>query len=160
VVVCLARSGVSLSTAVWIVVAAMVVQGIYHPLTRTLLKKYTAMEVATYGMVAGTIMSVPFIPFGWHQLVSASAPAWLGAVYLGLLPSALGFVLWGYAVARLPVVTATSLLYLVPVVAVLIAFLWLREIPQPSEILGGVVVIIGVVGVSQGARITAAKPRM
>ena len=35
--VCLARSGGSLSASVWIVVAAMIVQGIYHPLQRPLL---------------------------------------------------------------------------------------------------------------------------
>jgi drug/metabolite transporter (DMT)-like permease len=153
IIVCLARSGLSVSSAIWIVVAAMVVQGIYHPLTRPLLKKYTALEVATYGMVAGIIMTIPFVPFGWHQIVTANLPAWLAAVYLGLLPSALGFVLWGYAVARLPVVTSTSLLYLVPAIAVLIAFIWLGEIPVATELIGGAVVILGVIGISQGNRI-------
>lgn len=79
-------------------------------------------------------------------------PAWLATVYLGLFPSALGFVLWGYAVARLPVTIATSLLYLVPPVAVFIAFLWLGEIPYPAELWGGLVVLLGVVTVSQGDR--------
>ncbi|WP_394769263.1 DMT family transporter [Lacisediminihabitans sp.] len=152
-VVCLARAGLSLSAAVWIVVAAMIVQGVYHPLSRSLLRRYSAVEVATYAMIAGTIMTIPFVPFGWQQIVSADPGAWLAAVYLGLLPSAVGFVLWGYAVARLPVVTSTSLLYLVPAVAVLISFLWLGEVPLVTELVGGAVVILGVVGISQGDRI-------
>jgi drug/metabolite transporter (DMT)-like permease len=152
-VVCLARAGLSLSAAVWIIVAAMVVQGIYHPLSRMLLRRYTAIEVATFVMVAGTIMTIPLVPIDWAQVVTASGGAWLGAVYLGLLPSALGFVLWGYAVARMPVIASTSLLYLVPAVAVLISFVWLGEIPLPSELIGGAIVIVGVAAISQGDRL-------
>jgi drug/metabolite transporter (DMT)-like permease len=150
ILVCVARSGVSVGATVWVVVGAMVVQGIYHPLSRTLLRKYTSVEVAVYAMIAGAVMTIPFVPFGWHDITSANGGAWLAAIYLGLLPSALGFVLWGYAVARLPVVTATSLLYLVPPVAVLIAFVWLHELPLLSELVGGVIVIIGVAAISQG----------
>ena len=152
-VVCLARAGLSLSATVWIVVAAMAVQGVYHPLSRMLLRRYTALEVATYAMIAGTLMTIPFVPFGWHDIVTASGGAWLGAIYLGVLPSAVGFVLWGYAVARLPVVTATSLLYLVPAVAVVISFVWLGEIPLPVELAGGLVVVLGVAAISQGDRL-------
>jgi drug/metabolite transporter (DMT)-like permease len=158
--VCLARAGLTLSASVWIVVAAMIVQGIYHPLSRSLLRRYSALEVATYAMVAGTLMTLPFVPFGWDRIAQADAPAWLAAVYLGVLPSAVGFVLWGYAVARLPVVTSTSLLYLVPAVAVLISFIWLGEIPIASELLGGLIVIVGVIGVSQGDRITVGMRRL
>jgi drug/metabolite transporter (DMT)-like permease len=154
-IVCLARSGVSLSTSVWIVVGAMVVQGLYHPLTRPLLKKYSGVEVATYGMVLGAVMLLPTLPVDWNLLGTATPPAWLAAVYLGLLPSALGFVLWGYAVGRLPVATSTSLLYLVPPVAVGIAFVWLGELPYWSELVGGVVVILGVLTVGRGDAIRA-----
>ena len=158
-VVCLSRAGFSLSSALWILVGAMVVQGVYHPLTKPLLKKYSGLEVATYGMVGGTIMLLPAVPFGWDGLTAAGATAWWAAIYLGLLPSALAFVLWGYAVARLPVATSTSLLYLVPPVAVLIAYFWLGEIPYPSEILGGLIVIAGVITVSLGDRLLTRRGR-
>ena len=71
------------------------------------------------------------------------------------MPSALGFVLWGYAVAKLPVATSTSLLYLVPAIAVLIAFVWLGEVPHASELAGGLVIVAGVVLVGQGDRLRA-----
>src|SRR5450755_4742137 len=154
-VVSLSRSGLSLSGAVWLVVGAMVVQGIYHPLTKPLLRHYSSLEVATYAMLAGTVMLLPVVPFGWTEMLSAPASAWWATLYLGLLPSALAFVLWGFAVGRLPVATSTSLLYLVPPVAVLIAYLWLGEIPLLSELLGGVVVVVGVVTVSLGNRLRA-----
>lgn len=155
--VCLARAGVSLSAAVWIVVAAMVVQGIYHPLQRPLLKRYSSIEVACYAMIAGTVMTLPLVPFDLDGLFGAGLAPWLSALYLGLLPSAAGFVLWAYAVARMPVAVSTSLLYLVPPVAVLIAWVWLGELPIPLELLGGVVVILGVVIISQGPRLVARR---
>ena len=104
-------------------------------------------------MIAGTIMTIPFVPSGWPELLDSPASGWIAAVYLGLLPSALGFVLWGYVTARLPIAAATSLLYLVPPVAVLIAWVWLGETPVVSELFGGAVVIAGVVLISQGATI-------
>lgn len=153
VIVCLSRAGVSLSAAVWIAVAAMIVQGVYHPLQRPLLRSRTGLEVATYTMVAGTLMTLPLVPLGWDRLPTAPAPGWIAAAYLGLLPSAAGFVLWGYAVGRLPVAISTSLLYLVPPVAVLLAWVWLGDVPVPMELFGGAVVIAGVVLISQGPRL-------
>ena len=155
VVVSLARSGATVTSALWIAVGAAIVQGIYHPLIKPLLRDRSGLEVATYTMVAGTVMSLPLLPWGWHEMVAASASAWGSALYLGLLPSALGFVLWGYAVANLPMVTSTSLLYLVPAFAVAIGFVWLGEVPLVGELLGGGVVIAGVVLVGLGDRILA-----
>jgi len=150
--VCLSRTGAQLDATAWITVAAMTVQGIYHPLQRPLRQRYTGLEVATYAMAAGTLMSLPLLPLGWEGLVHASWSGWLGAAYLGIFPSAIGFVLWASASGRLPVAVSTSLLYLVPPVAVLIAWAWLGERPIVSELLCGLVVIAGVVVLSQGER--------
>jgi drug/metabolite transporter (DMT)-like permease len=152
-IVCLARSGLTVSASIWLAVAAMVVQGIYHPLQRPLLKTYSGLEVATYSMVAGAVLTLPFVPSGWTHLAGANAAGWIAAAYLGLLPSALGFVMWGHVTARLPVAVSTSLLYLVPPLAVLIAWLWLGELPLMAECTGGLVVIAGVVVIARGDRL-------
>ncbi len=46
--------------------------------------------------------------------------------------------------------TSTSLLYLVPSVTVLIAYFWLGELPVVAELIGGVIVVLGVVTISRG----------
>jgi drug/metabolite transporter (DMT)-like permease len=76
-----------------------------------------------------------------------------GAVNSGSLPSAFGFVLWGYAVARLPVVASTSLLHPVAAVAVLISFHRLGEIRLLGELLGGAAIVLGVMAISQDDRL-------
>ncbi|MET0884995.1 MAG: DMT family transporter [Mycetocola sp.] len=153
IVVAMGEAQFSLSTDMWIVVAAMAVQGIYHPLSRLLLRTYNPLEVATYAMVAGTFMTLPLLAFDWEQFSVASGSAWLGAAYLGIFPSAVGFLLWGYVVARLPLVTSTSLLYFVPPVAILLSYLWLGEASRVSDALGAAIILIGVIGISQGNRI-------
>jgi drug/metabolite transporter (DMT)-like permease len=152
-VVSLARAGISFGGAIALVVAATVVQGLYHPLIKPLLNRYSSLEVATYTMIAGTVMTLPLLPWGWPSVAAAGTGAWLSAIYLGLLPSALGFVLWGIAVRALPVAASTSLLYLVPGVAVLIAYLWLGELPTPGEALGGLVIVAGVILLTKPGRL-------
>jgi len=153
-----ARSSASLTSSVWVVIAAAVVQGIYHPLTRPLLRRYTGPEVATYGMVVGVVLTAPSLGLAWSDLSTASAGAWWAAVYLGVVPSALGFVMWGFTVARLPMATSTSLLYLVPAAAVVIAYVWLGERPILPELVGGLVVIAGVGTLTLGDRVLS-RPR-
>ncbi|MFJ9968787.1 DMT family transporter [Streptomyces avermitilis] len=132
-----------------IVLAAAVVQGVYHFATKPLLRHYTGLEVATYAMVAGTVFALPLVPASWHATLQAPADALASAFYLGLLPSALGFVIWAYAVARLPLAASTAALYLVPPVALVISFVWLGEVPHFIELVGGAVSVAGVIMINR-----------
>lgn len=139
-----------LSLGAVVVLAAAFAQGTYHMAIKPLLSRYTGFEVACYAMWSGTLLLLPLLPNAIRGLPDASPSAIASAVYLGLLPSALGFVTWSYAVARLPVAQSTAALYLVPPVAVVVAFLWLGERPSPLELLGGVIGIAGVVIIHRG----------
>lgn len=155
-VVALAGGSARLSASALVVLAAAVVQGVYHFASKPLLRHRTGLEVACYAIWAGTLFLLPLAPLAAHGLATAPAPAVASAVYLGLLPSALGFVTWGYAVARVPVAKSTAALYLVSPVALLVAFVWLGETPGPVELLGGLVSITGVVLINR--RRPAATP--
>jgi drug/metabolite transporter (DMT)-like permease len=144
-VIALAGGNARYSVAAWVVLAAALVQGVYHFATKPLLRRYTGLEVACYAMWAGTLFLLPLAPAAAHGVLHAPASATASAVFLGLLPSAVGFVVWGYAVARLTVTAATTALYLVPPVALAVAFVWLDEAPRPAELLGGLISIAGIV---------------
>jgi drug/metabolite transporter (DMT)-like permease len=88
-------------------------------------------------------------PDALRSLADAPSSAIAAAVYLGLLPSALGFVVWGYAVARLSLAVSTAALYLVPPVALVVAFVWLGEIPRLVELVGGLITIVGVLVINR-----------
>lgn len=133
-----------LSGSALAVLAAAVAQAVYHFASKALLRRYTGREVACYAMWTGTLLLVPLVPGTVRALASAPVSADLAAGYLGLLPSALGFVIWGYAVARLPIAASTGALYLVPPVTLAVAYVWLGEVPHPVELLGGAISIGGV----------------
>jgi drug/metabolite transporter (DMT)-like permease len=122
---------------------------VYHFASKPLLRHRTGLEVATYAMVAGTVFALPLVPAAWHAAVHAPAAALASAAYLGLLPSALGFVIWAYAVARLPLAVSTAALYLVPPVALIVSFVWLAEVPRPIALVGGAISVAGVILISR-----------
>lgn len=128
-----------------LVLAAAVAQGAYHVAIKPLLRRYSGFEVACYAMWSGTVFLLPLAPTAVRALVAAPPSALGAAVYLGLGPSALGFVTWGYAIARGSVARAAAALYLVPPVAFLVAFAWLGEKPHLTELAGG---LLGVAGVT------------
>ncbi|GAX57181.1 DMT family transporter [Streptomyces olivochromogenes] len=148
-VVSLARGTGGFSVSALVILAAAVVQGVYHFASKPLLRHYTGLEVATYAMVAGTVFALPLIPATWQATVHAPAAALASAAYLGLLPSALGFVIWAYAVARLPLAVSTAALYLVPPVALIVSFVWLAEVPRPVALAGGAISVAGVILISR-----------
>ena len=114
----------SFSRAAVAVLGAAMVQGLYHAAQRPLLVRYTALEVATYAMAAGTIMLLPTLPWAVQSAADTSVRSW----------SALA-------------------LYAVPVVAIGVAWAWLGEQPALVTVVAGAVALVGVaVGSSSGGR--------
>src|SRR4029077_10225182 len=97
----------SLFNGALIVLAAAVLQGIFHTAQKPLLARYTGFEVTAYAMWAGTVFILPWtgslVRALWGPGAHAGGAAIGSAVFLGLAPSAAGFVLWAYAMARMDV---------------------------------------------------------
>ena len=66
-------------------------------------------------------------------------------VYLAIAPLALGFLTWGYALARTTAGRMGSTTYLVPPIAILLGWLLLGETPPGLAVLSGALCLAGVV---------------
>jgi len=135
-----------------LVLVAAVAHGAYHVAHKPLLQRYNGLEVATYATCAGALLAVPFAPAVPGDITQAPLEATAAVVFLAVVPSAVGFVTWAYAIARLPVAQATASLYVAPVITIVLGWLLLDEAPRTGSIAGGVIVLAGVVAANTSTR--------
>ena len=138
------REGVKFDFGVIFLLLAAIVAAIYFVLQKPYLIRYTALQLVTYMIWAGTLLLLVFTPGLIEEVANAPIEATIATIYLGIFPSAVAYVTWSYALSRAPATIVASFLYLQPVFAVIIAWIWLNEIPALISMIGGVVTILGV----------------
>ncbi len=109
---------------VLLVLAAALGQSIYSIGQKSLLRRYSPLACTAYAIWSGTAFLLIFMPGLGREMHSAPLSATLAAVYLGIFPGALAYVAWSQALARLPAARLASFLYVVPVIAMGIAWVW------------------------------------
>ena len=144
--------GFRLEPAALLVLAAAVCQASYSVGQKTMLKKYGARRFVTYAIWAGAAFLLVFLPGLVQEMRTASPGATLAVIYMGVFPGALAYLTWSIVLSRVPASIAGTFLYTVPVFAVIIAWLWLGEIPGVLALLGGLFVVAGVVVVNTRGR--------
>jgi len=138
------RQALQVAPGALLILGAALAESIFFVVQKSSLAKYTGLELTTYTIWAATLFLLVYAPGLAQQVQAAPVELTLAVVYLGLFPSAAAYICWGSALAHTTASSATSFLYLLPVFAILIAWLWLDDIPSILALLGGAVVIIGV----------------
>lgn len=135
-----------------LVLVAVLATSVYFVWQKPLLARTDALGFTAASIFAATL---GLLPFGTHlpeKIALAPTPQLVSAAYLGLVPTVLGYLCWNWALSRAPASTVSSFLYAQPLLAGLIAWLWLGQTLGALAVAGGALAIGGVVLTIRGAR--------
>ena len=138
-----------LSPGVGFVLLAALFQTFYFILQKPLFRKYTVFEVVAYSVWTGTFGLLIFLPGLIGSVQRSSSTGIISVLFLAIFPGAVSFLTWSKLLSLMPASRASSFLYLVPVTATLMAWLWLGEVPRLFTLLGGGLALAGVVVVNR-----------
>ncbi|MFI8103762.1 DMT family transporter [Streptomyces sp. NPDC086023] len=102
------------------------------------------LQITAYSCLVGTVVCLPFAGQLVAEASRAPLSATLNMLYLGVVPTALAFTTWTYALARMPAAKLGATTYAVPAIVVLLSWLLLGEVPAWLTLLGGALCLSGV----------------
>ena len=160
-------SGADLSTAgvLW-ALAAMVGAASYFIISADESNGLPGLTLAAGGLVVGAVVLGLLGLVGLMPMSASTAPAsyavgavawWVPLVGLGVVTAALAYVAGVAANRRLGSRLASFVALLEVVASVAFAWLLLDELPRPVQLVGGLLILAGVVGVRLGERTVRAE---
>ena len=118
----------------------------YSLFGRAVLARHPAGRVTVWSILWGTAAMVPAAALEWVQ---GQRPAWsvgsaAGLAYLGVVITALGYLLWNWALERVPAPRAAIFITVQPLVGALLGIAVLGEPLTPFIGAGGALILAGV----------------
>lgn len=126
--------------------ASAVCWGACLTVSALILRKESVLGFLTMASLLGTAMLFPlgFFEHGYRDLPSWGAQTWLATLCLGVVSTVVAFLIFFWAVSRFGAGLGAMISYIVPIAALILAFLVLGERPLPLQLLGALVIVLGV----------------
>jgi len=133
-----------IAPGVFLTILAAIATSIFFVYQKPLYKKYSAIELTAYFTWAGTIPFLFFAPGLFEAIQTVPMEVNITAIYIGIFPTAIAYLTWAYALSQSSASSISTVLYLEPVIAIIVAWIWLSELPKSISIIGGLIAISSV----------------
>ncbi|HJT97616.1 MAG TPA: DMT family transporter, partial [Rhodanobacteraceae bacterium] len=109
---------------------AVFATSVYFVWQKPLLARTNAIGFTVASIFAGTLGLIPFGLDLPAKIATVPAPQLWSAAYLGIVPTIVGYLCWNFALSRAPASKVSSIMYVQPLVASAIAWIWLGQVPS------------------------------
>jgi drug/metabolite transporter (DMT)-like permease len=125
---------------------------------KPVLRRLPALQVTFIACAIGAGCCLPWAGLLLDELGRAPTGSIAGMVYLGVVPTALAFSTWAYALSRMDAGKLGVTTYVVPPLVILMGWLLLDEVPPALALVGGAVCLAGVALSRRRARVRPPVP--
>jgi len=143
---------------VLLVLLSAVVYSVAMVAQKAVLRRIPALQVTWLGCAVGMVVCLPFAGSLVSDVARAPAESTLGVVYLGVVPTAIAFSTWAYALSRTSAGRLGVTTFVVPPIAIGLGWLFLDEVPELLAGVGGVLSLVGVAIARRPPRPVVAPP--
>ena len=136
-------------TGVLLVLLSAFVYAVAMVAQKSVLGSVPGLQVTWLACLVGLVVVLPFTPTLVREVAVADPLGIAGVVYLGVVPTALAFSTWAYALAKTDAGKLGVTTYVVPPITIALGWVFLGEVPALVAVIGGLVSLVGV-GIARG----------
>ncbi len=115
----------------------------YSVLQKPLLKRLQPLELTAWAIWFGALSLMGYLPTLSHEILHQEWWHFLWPTFLGAGSGVIGYACWSYGFKHFPATKAASFLFAMPIIATLMGWLVLAEVPTAISLIGGVVALSG-----------------
>ena len=136
--------GMSFNKGVVFVLIAAITNAAFFILQKPLLVKFRPLEVVSYSTWITTLFLVPMGGGSIEKIAGADLSATFSVIYIGIA-AVIANMCWSKVLSGMAASKAAIFLYTVPIMTIVIGFLWLQELPSLMSCMGGAIILGGVI---------------